>query len=156
MTANKLASTVRWRRFPRLASRPDTVYIIGPGRRHDACTLQSHGPLWRKCCAEMKYRTCIYYLLAAAAWGRTPLTITVYMRHHKLLPQMDASVRVRERARQCWLADESDEGYKIVFLSLALTHCGHLRSIISPVIQGSLSRDMPLHPTVCIPLFSAK
>lgn len=28
------------------------------------------------------------------------------------------------------------------FLSLALTHCGHLHTIISPVIRGSFCKDM--------------
>lgn len=51
--------------------------------------------------AEMKYRTSIYYLLAAAHEDMlSPLTIAVYMRRHNLSPQMDASVWVRGRARQ--------------------------------------------------------
>lgn len=80
------------------------VYIIvppAPGKGHDVCTPQSHKPSWCKCFAEMKYRTSIYYLLAATHEDiLSPLTITVYTRHHNLLPQMDASVRVRGHARQ--------------------------------------------------------
>lgn len=56
-----------------------------PGKRHDVCALQSHRPSWCKCFAEMKYRTSIYYLLAAAHEDTlSPLTITAYMRHHNL------------------------------------------------------------------------
>ncbi len=146
MTANKLVSTVRWKRFRRPVSWLDTVYIIvppAPGKRHDVCTLQSHRPSWCKCFAEMKHRTSIYYVLAAAHENiLSPLTITVYMRQHNLLPQMDASVWVRGHARQSWLADENEWGYKRDFLSLALTHCGHLRTIFSPLLQDSCGKDM--------------
>ena len=80
-----------------------TVYITvspAPGKEHDVCALQSHKPSWRKCFPEMKYSPSIYYLLAAAHEDiLSALTITVYMRHHNLLPQIDASVWVRGHAR---------------------------------------------------------
>lgn len=51
--------------------------------------------------AEMKYRTAIYYLLAAALEDvLSSLTTTVYTRHRNLLPQMDVSLWVRGHARQ--------------------------------------------------------
>lgn len=58
--------------------------------------LQSHRPSWFKCFAEMKYRTSIYYLLAVIHENiLIAFNITVYMRHHNLLHQKDASVLVR-------------------------------------------------------------
>lgn len=122
------------------------VYITAPpasGSRHDAWTPQSHRPSWCKCFAEMKYRTSIYYLLAAAHEDiLSPVTITVYTRHHNSSPQMDASVRVRVHARQGWLADENEWGYKRDSLWLALTERGHLHTIISPLIQDSSCKDV--------------
>ena len=100
------------------------------GKRRDVCELQSHRPSRCKCFAGMKYRTSIYYPLAAAHEDvLRPLTITVYMRHRNLLPPMDASVWVGGHARLSWLADENESGYKQDFISLALSHHGHLQTL---------------------------